>query len=156
MRFTSLFIASLSLAAVACTDAGSATPEQHQLDSALQTYESHDPEAYSFIYKRSCGECDPVSVHPIRINVSNDTITSATYVETEAAVPTQVAVNLRTLRGLFDTVQTLIDQGAASVVVTYDTELGYPKQASFDPIAEAVDDEWGFSVSQFSAGAPNQ
>ncbi|HEY4182591.1 MAG TPA: DUF6174 domain-containing protein [Kofleriaceae bacterium] len=155
MRFASLFIASLSLAAVACTDSGSATPEQHQLDSALQTYESHAPEAYSFIYNRSCGECDPASVQPIRIYVTNDTITSASYVETGAAVPTQIAANLRTLRGLFDTVQGLIDQGAASVVVTYDTELGYPKQASFDPIAEAVDDEWGFTVSQLTLGAAN-
>lgn len=150
MRFTSLCLASLSLAAAACTGSGSDAPEQHQLDSALQTYESHEPDAYSFTYSRSCGECDPQSVQPIRISVSNDHITSAVYVETEAAVPASVSANLKTLRGLFDTVQRMIDDDAASVVVTYDVELGYPKTGSFDPIAEAVDDEWGFTVSQFT------
>jgi hypothetical protein len=155
MRLTSLFLASLTLAAVACTGPGSDTPEQHQLDTALHTYESHEPEAYSFVYTRNCGECDPTSVQPIRIYVSNDHISSASYVETGAAVPAQVSANLKTLRGLFDTVQGMIDQGAASVVVTYDTELGYPKTGSFDPIAEATDDEWGFNVTQLTLGAPN-
>jgi uncharacterized protein DUF6174 len=35
--------------------------------------------------------------------------------------------------------------------VTYDDAIGYPVQGSFDPIRNAIDDEWGFTVESFVA-----
>lgn len=48
-----------------------------------------------------------------------------------------------TVEDLFDQV----DEGPVDSVA-FDPVLGYPRRASFDPEPDAIDDEWGFSVSK--------
>lgn len=56
-----------------------------------------------------------------------------------------------TVDGLFDLIQHAIDNQYARIDVTYDPVTGVPKQASFDPIASAADDEFRFDVESLTA-----
>jgi Family of unknown function (DUF6174) len=55
-----------------------------------------------------------------------------------------------TVDRLFARIDDLSDSGSYSV--DYDHAYGYPTRGSFDPIENAVDDEWRFTVRSFVAG----
>jgi DNA gyrase inhibitor GyrI len=109
----------------------SESPEQSQLDHAQQTWDVQGPASYSFTWRQTCNCTDETSA-PIRITVDNDTITDAIYVQTELPVGTEVRADLRTIDGVFATIQDAIDGGAYAVTVEYDTESGLPARVEVD------------------------
>ncbi|MGH7616815.1 MAG: DUF6174 domain-containing protein, partial [Gemmatimonadaceae bacterium] len=52
-----------------------------------------------------------------------------------------------TIKDLFDIIDQEIARPASQLEVTYDPALGYPTQIIVDPIANAVDDEFTYTVS---------
>lgn len=55
-----------------------------------------------------------------------------------------------TMGGLFAEIAEALTDHPAEFSAEYDPATGVPRSASFDPIANAVDDEWGFSVTGFT------
>ena len=53
------------------------------------------------------------------------------------------------IEDLFAAVQDAIDQRVDKLQVEYDPSFGYPKLISIDPIENAVDEERGYTVSDF-------
>lgn len=142
-----LFTATLSLAAFACgTDPSS--PEETQLQSALETWDVHGPSDYSFTWQKSCF-CDAGTTAPIRITVENGQITEAIYLETEAPVPASVRAQLTTIDGLFTTIEDAIVRDADSIVVSYDPNAGFPVSIAIDYEVNAADEELSIAVSDF-------
>lgn len=124
------------------------TPEESELDSALQTWDVHGPSSYSFTWQKSCF-CDAETTAPIRITVENGQITEAIFLETEAPVPAGIRAQLLTVDGLFATVQDAVDRDADSIVVSYDPNAGFPVSIAIDYEVNAADEELSISVRDF-------
>lgn len=133
--------------AAACTSSPS-TPEQSQLESALETWSVHGPSSYSFTWQRHC-ECTTDTTAPIRITVDNDQIVSAVYVETEQPVSTDVRAHLQTIDGIFGLIQDAVDEGADMITVQYSSEAGYPTSVAVDYSLGIADEELSLIVSDF-------
>ena len=75
---------------------------------------------------------------------------SATPQETSAML--HLDNGFRTVDELFDQLDSALGS-ASSVTVSYDPVLGYPAQVRVDVIANAVDDEFGWSIAAFTPDA---
>lgn len=80
-----------------------------------------------------------------RVEVRDGQVTEVTQLG-EVDTPATVTAGID---GLFDALRATLDDDPASVDVTYDPELGFPAMVSVDPIENAVDDEWSWTVSDF-------
>jgi Family of unknown function (DUF6174) len=125
------------------------SPEQGQLDSALQTWDAQQPAQYSFTWRRSC-ECTTETTQPIRITVSGNAITSAVYVETQLPVSANVRDNLLTIDGVFAEIQQAIADGAFAVTVTYDQTSGAPLTVGVDYDERLADEELSLVISDLA------
>jgi hypothetical protein len=110
------------------------------------------PASYSFTWMQSC-ECISDMTRPIRIGVTSGQITSAVYVDDQAAVGALVRPYLLTIDGVFDKIQAANDQGAAEVTVDYDPARGYPTSVFVDYSRQAADEELSLQISGFMANA---
>ncbi len=58
----------------------------------------------------------------------------------------------KTIEAVFDRIEEL--KGADGFSVTYDKRYGYPVRGTFDPVRNATDDEWGFTITSFQPSNP--
>jgi uncharacterized protein DUF6174 len=84
---------------------------------------------------------------PVRVLVIAD---SARQVTMESTGEVLNASWIPTIKKLFDFIDQEIARPAAVLQVTYDATLGYPTKIVADPIANAVDDEITYTVSNVS------
>lgn len=162
MRYLSVFVLVGALSA-GC-DSGADSPQQSQLDSALETWSVQGPAEYSFTWQQFC-ECTAETTQPIRITVVNNTITEAVYVATELPVSADIRSRLLTIDGVFGELQDAIANGADAVNVTYDSNSGAPLSVAVDYDAGVADEELSLVLSDFhsnvahdlaSCGGPGQ
>jgi hypothetical protein len=139
------FIGALLILAAGCA---TESPEQSQLNSALETWSVHGPSAYAFTWQQSC-ECSAETTRAIRISVVDNAITSAFYLETEQPVGTDVRARLLTIDGIFGKIQSAIDEGAHAVTVQYDNNAGHPVSVAVDYSAQIADEELAITVRDF-------
>jgi hypothetical protein len=123
-----------------------ASPEQSELESALETWDSLHPAQYTFTWQRSC-ECTSDTTRPIQITVTGNAITNAVYVDTQLAVSADVRSNLLTIEGVFDEIQQAIADGAYAVTVTYDQTSGAPLTVGVDYDEHLADEELALLIS---------
>jgi hypothetical protein len=142
-------IAVALVALTACTGGTSVpekTPEEIELDGARTMFQQNMPADYSFHWRESC-ECTQETAAEMLITVTNGSISSAIYVETEQAVPAGVRSRLVTIDGVFDKIQDAIDEDAHAITIEYDTELGFPKSVAIDYDAQVADEELSLTIS---------
>lgn len=125
---------------------------QSQLDANRQKWESQSPADYSFTLQRSCF-CRGDAIRPVNIDVADGKVASATFADTGEPLPADLDYNKLTVNDLFDTIQQAITDGAARVDVTYDQQSGVPTSIYIDRSEQIADEEVGFSISNFQAGA---
>jgi hypothetical protein len=118
-----------------------------QLAEARDRWEDSGITQYQYTYFESCF-CLP---KVLQVTVVGGAITAIHDVEGDTAYVAPFP-NL-TVEGLFAEIEERLTREPATFDARYDASVGVPLQASFDPIANAVDDEWGFSVVEFT-GAP--
>ncbi len=141
----------LGTAAGCGTDAPNAGGQASELEVARDQFDGEIGDSYAFTWRYSCGECIAETNRPVRVTVANGAITSMMDLETAAAVTADSRGGVRTIQAVFELVEAAEGGAAASTTVIYDDELGYPATVSIDVIAEAVDDEYGITITNVVA-----
>ena len=93
----------------------------------------------------------PGSGNPIHIEVQNGV--AAEYNQTSeipAPLPDWIISGYDTIEKLFTRIENAYEEQAHSVTVGYDPVYGFPNEASVDPVEMMVDEEWGFTVTNFA------
>lgn len=122
LRFVKLAPVSLFFVVVGCSD--STGPVSLALNRLRWDQQNlHD---YSYTTMRSCSFC-PESGQEVVVAVMADTVFSATVLATGVNLPRD---EWSTIPQLFDLVESVLEDGYASVKVDYHPELGYPTHIS--------------------------
>lgn len=135
----------LALGVAACSSPFA--PLRHDLHAARSQWDSEEPAAYSFVFRRSCF-CGTEFLRAVRIRVEEGTVVSAVFADDGTPIQTPLA-EVPTIPDLFDEIEAAIAARADRMDVTYDEGYGYPVDVSIDFIEQAVDDEMFFQVSEF-------
>ena len=86
-------------------------------------------------------------VAEVNISVRENRIQNAAFVEGDVPIPRYVAIErYPTMDGLFDLLQSAIDEKAHTISAKYHPELGYPSEVWIDYEHRTVDEELGFSI----------
>ena len=87
-----------------------------------------------------CGD-----VGPFAVTILGDSVVAA--VRTSDGGPALVAPYLPTVNKLFDFIQKAIDDHATTIRVTYDADLGYPREIVYDLATNIADEEVTYTVT---------
>ena len=115
-------------------------PPSSTATTPLDKWHSRDIASYDFVYHAGgmAGECE------LFVHVRDGKVASATEQH-----PCWLHANdAPTIDGVFDTLAKEYRE-SDQVDATYDPEYGFPTSVSVDRIRNAIDDEWGFGVSDF-------
>ncbi len=119
---------------------------QSLLDSNRKTWDSQMVSNYQFNFQWSC-YCTMDFVAEVNISVRENRIHSAAFVEGDVPIPRHVAIErYEAMGGLFDLLQSAIDENAHTISAKYHPELGYPSEVWIDYEHRTVDEERGFSI----------
>ena len=132
--------AALVVAAAACGDATGPETALFAINRAKWSAQRLD--TYTFDFQRSCGECLPGWVIPVRITVVNGEVTSVIRIATGDTVALP-AFRL-TIDSLFTELANTLARKPYRLTVAYDRTLGYPAAVTIDYDRQMVDDEGGF------------
>lgn len=97
-------------------------------------------EDYTFEYHQQC-ECAPAFSQPALVEVRGGRVVDVEYVGSGEGVDPEAVALFPTIDDLFERIDDAIHMEAASLVVSYDQALGYPKAIEIDYDMEVVDDE---------------
>ena len=102
--------------------------------------------SYTFSVSRPCF-CPPEWSGPFEVTVVDGATTVVTY-QGAPAPAANVEHIPKTIEAVFDL---LIANAATTVDVTYDPIFGFPASMSVDPIVNAIDDEFGITITNFDS-----
>lgn len=141
MRRTLLPIVALS---TLCGCGGGAADGARAAAEAL--WRAKKPVRYGFTLRRSCF-CPPESLGPFRVTVRDGV---STVVRADDDQPVSDETVPGSVEALFAVARRYGPGSGAAVTARYDTRYGFPELLAVDPIPAAVDDEFSWSVSDFS------
>jgi hypothetical protein len=123
-----------------CRDATAPNAQQAELDANRQKWSDRGYASYTFTLRMDCfcAINGPVSVLVVA-DSARVTLQSTGEIIDAPWIPT--------IKKLFDVIDQDIARHAAVLRVTYDATLGYPSLIVSDPIANAVDDEVTYTVT---------
>jgi hypothetical protein len=101
--------------------------------------------SYSYRFRWECF-CEISYVSTVDVTVRRGVIVSVIDVDTGRLLDPGSFARYRTIDELFDLVRKARDEGAATINVTYDRNLGYPYQVFVDYLPMVIDEELGFRV----------
>jgi hypothetical protein len=139
------------LAAGSCGIAGVGNGERDAWERALARWSSVGPGSYTYTIRRRCF-CGFVG--PVRVTVSNGTVTSRIDVDSGLAIDPSFADAYPDVFGLFAILDDAIDRGAFRLEVTYDPSTGVPVDFWIDYSEMVADEELGFTVDELPAATP--
>ena len=119
---------------------------QSLLDSSRKTWDSQMASNYQFNFQWSC-YCTMDFVAEVNITVGENRIQGAAFIESDVPIPLNAAIErYKVMDGLFDLLQSAIDENAHTIAAKYHPELGYPTEVWIDYEQNSVDEELGFSI----------
>ncbi|CAN5848660.1 hypothetical protein BH20GEM1_BH20GEM1_06710 [soil metagenome] len=137
----------LLLASLACSIGGPAEEPDPlaRLAAARQKWQASGISQYELAMRRNCGECLPAAALAVVVSVSagEKTVSLAENGEPVEALP-QLYPDVD---GLFDLIEEMVLAGA-ELEVDYDEDRGFPRSVSVDPVAGAIDDEFGYVIER--------
>jgi len=132
MKRTALALVLLTLVAGACSR------EERQLDAARRRWEAAGITTYTYTIVMSCF-CPPLDAV---VEVVDGRVVSVTPFFIGSITP-----EARTVEELLaDLEQELASADRGDYTIEYDPELGYPVLVVADPIRQAIDDEYSYSI----------
>ena len=126
------------------------TDPHRDFTSARETWGAKRPSSYEYTVRISCF-CGGEVTRPVVITVTGQTVESRKYADTGVAVDARWNDSFLTIDALFAEIDQAYATGAPTVDVTFDPTLGYPTLISIDRIANAIDDEYTKTVTNFRA-----
>jgi hypothetical protein len=136
-----LLLTSVMSVATGCRDATAPDSRRAELAANRQRWAASGLTNYSFTLRM---ECFCAINGPVIVTVVND---SVFRVQLSGSDSTINAPWMPTIKKLFDVIEQDFDRNAAVLQVTYHPTLGYPTKIVSDPIANAVDDEVTYTVT---------
>lgn len=136
-----------AVAAASC-DGNPLLPGAVDLAAARAVWVRQHLTDYEYTLRRLCfcGE-----TRPMRVTVRNGQVTSVVPEGEITPLPATEAQWYPSIDGLFDIIAAAIALPAASVRTEYDAVRGFPRSASIDYYARAVDDEISYVAGDFVA-----
>mmetsp|Transcript_6517 Transcript_6517/g.12676 ORF Transcript_6517/g.12676 Transcript_6517/m.12676 type:complete len:398 (+) Transcript_6517:270-1463(+) len=114
---------------------------QTELDAARTVWDSFRVVDYDYSYRRSCF-CMYNYTKKMFVEVRNNTVDAAYFAEDGTAAPDNMIRNwLKTIDGMFDTIQDAVDRKAHSMQIAYNETYGYPMSVSIDYVEMMADEE---------------
>jgi heat shock protein HslJ len=107
------------------------------LQSAKTKWQSYSAQFYTIQSRRSC-ECLPEVSAQMEMSVSDNSVLSAFYLDSDELASTEIQEGLETVDSLFALIETAIAD-KVSIEVTYNEEYGYPETTKTDLEQLAVD-----------------
>ena len=134
-----------SLALASCTQ----VDHQQELRSNKLKWEAAAISSYELDMQQGCF-CPDFITRPIHLVVRNSEI-SLTYTDDGSSVIEDALESLLIgpIPKMFDGIKFVIDNDPDDLKVIYNEEYGFPERIAADPISSAIDDEFGFRVSNF-------
>lgn len=123
--------------------------EPDRLEDARALWARVGPRDYSFEFTPSC-VCH-FGGQRIIVTVDDEAVVTARYVGSTALVDAVLLQTIPTIPELFDIIQDAIVRKAHRIEVTYDANYGYPVHAGIDYDVNAIDEEYGFTVTGFTS-----
>lgn len=133
----------LALAATSCDDEDGGLPGD--LVEARARWEARGPADYDLVLERVCF-CGSEGRGPVRVEVRGGEVVSRRYVETGEPVAQPFEALFRDVDTLFEFLADAFRDGAHTVEVEFDPELGFPTRSFVDFRAEVADEEEGHRV----------
>jgi len=144
MRLPLLLVVALAAAGCA-TGPGNRLSE---LERARDRWAAQNISFYTITLQRSCFCGGPMRVE-VRVG---EVAVTRTDLDTGEPVSSELAHLFPDIPGLFALVEQEIERPAFELTVEYDPLRGFPKQITVDPIENAVDDEYGYTITGFQPG----
>jgi hypothetical protein len=127
-----------------------------ELTSSEKLWKDQGMNSYDFTLERQCF-CPEDWRGPVNIQVRNGTATSVTYVSSGVSVTEGKFDNADTIDKLFTILNDAyagkgtFEQKAATINVTYNTQIGYPTYFYIDVSQAMADEEQGYTVTNLVA-----
>ena len=122
---------------------------QTDLSQARQHWDSHGIQNY-FLRQRNLCFCGPEVNRLTEIEVRDGIAVGWRDVESGDSVDPDFRASFRSVTRLFDLIQDAIDRDAVSIIVEYQTDLGYPFEISIDYDAAVADEEVRYETTQIT------
>ncbi len=123
-----------------------------EYDQNIKKWQDADVAHYQFDLFIGCF-CPFRDMMPLTIEVKDGEVVSITTQDGTAVAESDPSytyfVEVATLDRLFEKLASSLNGGADEVLVTYDTQYGFPTSISIDQIKEAIDDEIAYQVENF-------
>jgi hypothetical protein len=134
-------------ALIACSSPSTPTPgdQAEELARNQRQFQSLVGGNYRVTYENSCF-CPVETLRPVRLTVVNGALSDVTRVSDGASLPPSDWRSYRTVDQVFAEIEAGLNRGAQRVVVTYDSQYGYPRDVLVD-YQMAADAFVGFKLS---------
>ncbi|HET9709032.1 MAG TPA: DUF6174 domain-containing protein [Gemmatimonadales bacterium] len=137
---------SLVLCSVSCGDPLGA--DRDQLAESQARWGAQGVATYEFDVRISCF-CVAASYGSVTISVDNRQVVSVVRTDSGTPVDSQYFQGVLTVERMFATLRHFLDAKPAFFTASYDRRWGFPTSLGVDPIRNAADDEYGFTVLAF-------
>ncbi len=120
-----------------------------ELDSHLTFWQQARLSDYTFEYNVLC-TCSDNFGQPVKVSVTNGEVQSVVYAESGDPPVVVGSPRYHTMNSLFDMIQEAIDNEADRLIVSYDSELGYPTNVEIDYMSNSIDAEYIIAANAYS------
>jgi hypothetical protein len=123
-------------------------PERDALEANRAKWASLGISSYRYEYALNCF-CGGPGARPVAVVVQDGVVEAVSYPDSEEAVEPWEPADYPTIDDLFERVEESLDREPYKAWVEYDARYGYPADAYFDFEQNAIDEEFGFVVTEF-------
>ena len=116
------------------------------MHSARARWEATGIQDYRYEFRQQC-ECGPALAEAAIVEVRGGTVTNVSNRDSGIPAASDERRLFPTIDDLFDRIDDAIRRNAASLVVSYDDDLGYPTLISIDYDVQVIDDEVAIDAS---------
>ena len=120
--------------------------DRAELERSWRNWQLNGGANYSYVQQRLCF-CTTDATAAVRISVRNGLVTERRRVDDNTLVLTQLASIWGTVDDLFHLIDEALNAHAASLLVTYDRQYGYPTHIAIDYSTAMADEEITITAS---------